>query len=76
MYKGKGVALHCGNYRGLKLTDQVMKVVEHVLEVKIREMVNIDEMQFGFGTTDAIFISRKLQEKFITSKRPSRTLLC
>ena len=31
LYKGKGDALERGNYRGLKLTDQVMKVVEHVL---------------------------------------------
>ena len=28
LYKGKGEALDRGNYRGLKLTDQVMKVVE------------------------------------------------
>ena len=45
LYKGKGEALDRGNYRGLKLTDQVMKVVEHMLEVKIQEMVSIDEMQ-------------------------------
>ena len=34
----------------------------------------IDEMQFGFvpgkGTTDAIFIARRLQEKFITARKP------
>ena len=36
LYKGKGVALDRGNYRSLKLTD--LKVVEHVLKVKIREM--------------------------------------
>jgi len=44
LYKGKGDALDRGNYRGLKLTDQVMKVLEHILDAKIREMVNIDEM--------------------------------
>ena len=37
-------------------------------------MVCIDEMQFGFvpgkGTTDAIFIARQLQEKFISAKKP------
>ena len=67
LYKGKGDALERGNYRGLKLTDQVMKLVEHVLEIQIRQMININEMQFGFvpgrGTTDAIFIIRELQEK-------------
>ena len=36
LYKGKGDALERGNYRGLKLTDQVMKLVEHVLEIQIR----------------------------------------
>ena len=31
LYKGKGEALDHGNYRGLKLTDQVMKLLERVL---------------------------------------------
>ena len=30
-YKGKGDALLRGNYKGLKLLDQVMKVMEHIL---------------------------------------------
>ena len=30
LYKGKGEALDRGNYRGYKLTDQVMRVVEHI----------------------------------------------
>jgi len=50
-----------------------MKLVEHVLENKIRDMVDVDEMQFGFvpkkDTTDAIFIIRKLQEKYISVKK-------
>ena len=48
LYKGKGDALERGNYRGLKLTDQVMKLLERVLDSFIREMVDIDAMQFGF----------------------------
>ena len=68
-YKGKGDALDHGNYRGLKLTDQVMKLLEWVLDFYIEEMVNIVEMQFGFvsgrGTTDAIFVIRQLWEKYI-----------
>ena len=64
LFKGKGEALDRGNYRGPKLTDQVMKLLEHVLELLIRNMVDINEMQFGFvpgrGTTEAIFIVHQL----------------
>ena len=74
LFKRKGDALARGNYRGLKLTDQAMKVLEHVVERQIRQMVNIDEMQYGFvpgrGTTDAIFVVRQLQEKFRANKKP------
>ena len=71
---GKGEALGRGNYCDLKLTDQVMKLHEQVLDSYIREMVNINKMalmQLGFlpgrGTTGAIFVVRKLQEKYIVS---------
>ena len=74
LYKGKGDALERGNYRGLKLKDQVMKLLERVLDSFIREMEEIDAMQFGFvpgcGTTDAIFIIRQLQQKFIAANKP------
>ena len=69
LYKGKGDALVRGNYRGLKLTDQVMKLQERVMVHFIREMVNFDEMQFSFtpgkGTIDALFIVRQMQEKYL-----------
>ena len=74
LYKGKGDALNRGNYRGLKLIDQVMKVLERVVESLIRQRVEIDEMQCGFmsgrGTTDARFIVRQLQEKHLTAYKP------
>ena len=51
-----------------------MKLVEHVLEIPIRQMMNINEMQFGVvsgrGTTDAIFIIRQLQEKYLAVNKP------
>ena len=73
IFKGKGDALSCGNYRGLKLQEQGMKIMEHILNTIIRSQVSIDEMQFGFmpsrSTTDAIFILRQLQERFLSKKR-------
>ena len=45
-----------------------MKIVEKVLERRLRRMVKVDEMQFGFmpgkGTIDAVFILRRLQEEY------------
>ena len=74
LFKGKGDALVRGNYRGLKLTEQVMKVLEGVLESAVRGMVDVNKLQFGFmpgrGTTDAIFIARQLQEKYRAAKKP------
>ena len=45
-----------------------MKVVERISEHRIRQQIEIDDMQFGFmkvkGTTDAIFMARQMQENF------------
>ena len=68
-FKGECHALICGNYCGLKLLDQGMKMFERVLEKIIREEVDIAEIQYGFipgrGTTDAISILHQLQERFL-----------
>ena len=48
LFKGKGSVLDRANHHGLKLIDQVLKVVERVIEKIIRECVVIDDMQFGF----------------------------
>ena len=72
-FKNKGDAVERGNYRGLKLLEHMMKVFERIIEKKIREIVDIDAMQFGFmpgkGTMDAIFIARQLQEKYLDKKK-------
>ena len=64
IFKGKGDPLECGSYRAIKLLEHGMKVVERVLEMRIRDQVKIDEMQFGFtpskSTTDAVFIVREI----------------
>ena len=73
VYKGKGNALECGSYRGIKLLDQAMKILERVIERRVRDKVQINGMQFGFrsgiGTTDAIFIVRQMQERFLAKKQ-------
>ena len=72
-YKGKGNATERGNYKGLNLLNQVMKAVKRVFEKLVRESVKIDRMQFGFmprkGTTEAIFLVRQLQEKYLGKQR-------
>ena len=44
-----------------------MKIIERVLERKIRELVDFDEAQFVFmpgkETTDALFLAQRLQEE-------------
>ena len=73
LYKGKGDALVRGNYRGLKLLEHVMKVLERIVETQIKSSIKIDDMQFGFmpgrDTTDAIFIVRQLQEKYLAKNK-------
>ena len=43
-YKGKGDATDLGSYRGLKLLEHVMKVLERVLESLICSQVDINDM--------------------------------
>ena len=75
LYKRKGDALERGNYRGLKLTEQVMKILERIVDGLIRQLVSINDSQFGFipgkGTTesDAIFVVRQLQEKYLAANK-------
>ena len=61
--------MDCGSYRAIKLLKHAMKVFERVLERRLRGLVKINDMQYGFtpdrGTTDAIFIVRQMQERFM-----------
>ncbi|MBJ5491528.1 hypothetical protein JGG48_23600 [Salmonella enterica subsp. enterica serovar Derby] len=40
IYKGKGDPLECGSYRAVKLLEHAMKVVQRVLEQRIRNQVS------------------------------------
>ena len=67
VFKGKDEAIDTGNYRGLNLTQHVLMVVKRIIEVIIRDVVNVDDMQFGFMSgrhaTDVIFILRQIHFK-------------
>ena len=43
-----------GNYRGLKLLEQVMKVVERIADRLIREQMHINKMEFEFMRSHAV----------------------
>ena len=48
IYKGKGNPMEFGSYRGIKLLEHAMKVVERIFEHRMRQQIVIDDMQFGF----------------------------
>jgi len=57
--------MECGSYRGIKLK-RAIKVVEKIVKHRIRQQIDIDDMQFGFmkikGIIPAIFIVRRSLE--------------
>ena len=73
LYKQKGDSMECENYRGIKLMEHILKLLERVIEGKLRKIIDIHGMQFGFmpgkSTIDAIFITRQVQEKFLEGNR-------
>ena len=48
IYKAKGDPVECGSYRGMKLLEHAMKVMERIFEHRIRQQIEVDDMQFGF----------------------------
>jgi len=48
IYKGKGDPTECGSYRGIELLEHaMMKVVERIFKNRIRQQIDIDDMQSG-----------------------------
>ena len=68
IYKRKGDVLNCGSYRGIKLVEHAMKIVKRILEKRLRDIVNPDELQFGFmpgkETIDTLFVLKKTKEEY------------
>ena len=48
IYKNKGDAQCCGNYRGIKLMSHTMKIWERIIETRLRDRVEISKQQYGF----------------------------
>ena len=73
IYKNKGDAQFCGNYRGIKLMSHTMKVWERIIEVRLRNRVEINKQQYEFmsgkETIDAMFALRMLMEKYREGQR-------
>ena len=48
IYKNRGDAQCCGNYRGIKLMSHTMKVWERIIEARLRNRVEISKQQYAF----------------------------
>jgi len=53
--------MECGSYRGIKLFEHAMKVVERIFKHRIQQQIEVEYMQFGFnikgkGTTMMPFL--------------------
>ena len=50
------------------MSEHVFKLYENVLDGRLRELVDINKMQYGFmpgrGTVDAVLVLRTIKEKF------------
>ncbi|GJV68078.1 retrovirus-related pol polyprotein LINE-1 [Tanacetum coccineum] len=73
IYKNKGDAQMCSNYKGIKLLGHTMKLWERVIERRLRREARVLENQFGFmlerSTTEAIHLLRSLIEKYKETQR-------
>uniref|UniRef100_A0A7I4Z3B2 Reverse transcriptase domain-containing protein n=1 Tax=Haemonchus contortus TaxID=6289 RepID=A0A7I4Z3B2_HAECO len=74
IFKQKGDAMDCSNYRGIRLAAHTIKLYERLVDSRLRDLVPISEDQIGFmperSTTDAIFIARQIMEKYREKRRP------
>ena len=64
----------------MKLTVQILKIPERIIEKLTGKQVDIDEMQIDFvpgcGITDTSFILRHLQEKYLAKKEEVVLCIC
>jgi hypothetical protein len=67
IFKEKGDVPRCENYRGIMLMSHILKILERILDRRLRVQVTFGRQQLGFmkglGTVDGIFAIRKVIEK-------------
>ncbi|KAJ7971514.1 Retrovirus-related Pol polyprotein LINE-1 [Quillaja saponaria] len=73
IYKNKGDIQSCTNYRDIKLISHTMKLWERVIKRRLRNETLVSKNQFGFmpgrSTMEAIFLFRRLMEKYREKKK-------
>ncbi|GJZ57205.1 retrovirus-related pol polyprotein LINE-1 [Tanacetum coccineum] len=73
IFKNKGDAQVCSNYRGIKLLGHTMKLWERVIERRLRRETSVSENQFGFmpgrSSVEAIHLIRSLMKKYRERQR-------
>ena len=78
LFKRNVNSLEIGNCRGLKLTDQILKTAERIIEKLITQKTDKDEMHFGFmpgwENINITFILTQLHEKYLAKKLHSQSL--
>ena len=77
IFKGKSDVVSCGSYRGVILLEHAMKIVERVLERRIRTLVNLNEMQFDLCQEKEQWMRYSLREECRRNiKRRTRSCIC
>ncbi|GJT36229.1 retrovirus-related pol polyprotein LINE-1 [Tanacetum coccineum] len=73
IFKNKGDAQVCSNYRGIKLLGHTMKLWERVIERRLQRETLVSKNQFGFmpgrSSVEAIHLIRSLMEKYRKRQR-------